>query len=261
MPPIALNRRRFLGCSAAASLALSQGNLAEAAARRCRGQSSAAGRDRRRQSGHGTLASLARTARNADRRCLRPRAQTSAARAGDRRESTRSAAGSLRRSPRESSTDRTSTRSSSPFRATLHEAIYRDAIAAGKHLYAEKPLASDARRLRSLDRRSGARLPKLTVHVGFQRRSNPRFREGVELIRRGELGRLIEARATLDQQQRARQLATAAGWAAAIGRATGWSNRPCTSGTFCNGSRASCRSGPAAGAGAVCSPRLTRLAT
>src|SRR5215469_11688914 len=32
MPPIRLNRRRFLGCSAAASLALSQGNLAEAAA-------------------------------------------------------------------------------------------------------------------------------------------------------------------------------------------------------------------------------------
>ena len=30
MPPIALNRRRFLGCSAAASLALSQGTLAEA---------------------------------------------------------------------------------------------------------------------------------------------------------------------------------------------------------------------------------------
>ena len=32
MPPIQINRRRFLGCSAAASLALSQGNLAEAAA-------------------------------------------------------------------------------------------------------------------------------------------------------------------------------------------------------------------------------------
>src|SRR5262245_60674760 len=32
MPPIRLNRRRFLGCSAAASFAISQGNLAEAAA-------------------------------------------------------------------------------------------------------------------------------------------------------------------------------------------------------------------------------------
>src|SRR5262245_51696605 len=32
MPPIQINRRRFLGCSAAASLALSQGNLADAGA-------------------------------------------------------------------------------------------------------------------------------------------------------------------------------------------------------------------------------------
>src|SRR5262245_41675836 len=31
MPPIRVNRRRFLGCSAAAGLALTQGNLAEAA--------------------------------------------------------------------------------------------------------------------------------------------------------------------------------------------------------------------------------------
>src|SRR5947209_3054238 len=31
MPPIALNRRRFLGCSAAAGLALSQGRVGEAA--------------------------------------------------------------------------------------------------------------------------------------------------------------------------------------------------------------------------------------
>ncbi len=32
MPPLAVNRRRFLSCSAVAGLALSQGNLAEAAA-------------------------------------------------------------------------------------------------------------------------------------------------------------------------------------------------------------------------------------
>ena len=31
MPPIALNRRRFLGCSAAAGLALSQGRVGEGA--------------------------------------------------------------------------------------------------------------------------------------------------------------------------------------------------------------------------------------
>ena len=41
-----------------------------------------------------------------------------------------------------------------------------------------------------------AQAPNLAVHLGFQRRSNPRFREGVERIRRGELGPLIEARAS-----------------------------------------------------------------
>src|SRR5262249_13625139 len=37
--------------------------------------------------------------------------------------------------------------------------------------------------------------PRLAIHLGFQRRSHPKFCEGVERIRRGELGPLIEARA------------------------------------------------------------------
>jgi predicted dehydrogenase len=41
-----------------------------------------------------------------------------------------------------------------------------------------------------------ARRPDQTVHVGFQRRSNPRYRDAVELVRRGELGSLIEMRAS-----------------------------------------------------------------
>jgi predicted dehydrogenase len=76
-----------------------------------------------------------------------------------------------------------------------HEAVYRDAITASKHLYAEKPLALT---LAGCDRLIAAadKAPNLAVHVGFQRRSNPRFQDGVELIGRGELGALIEARAT-----------------------------------------------------------------
>ncbi len=77
----------------------------------------------------------------------------------------------------------------------LHEPVYSGAILAGKHLYAEKPLGLT---LAGCDRliAEADKAPALVVHVGFQRRSNPRFREGVELIRRGELGPLIEARAT-----------------------------------------------------------------
>jgi predicted dehydrogenase len=77
----------------------------------------------------------------------------------------------------------------------LHESTYLEALAADKHLYAEKPLALS---VEGCDRLIGAsaRMPRLVVHVGFQRRSNPRFQEGVELIRRGELGPLVETRAS-----------------------------------------------------------------
>jgi predicted dehydrogenase len=76
----------------------------------------------------------------------------------------------------------------------LHEPVYRDAILAGKHLYAEKPLAIS---LGACDRliALAANASDAVVHLGFQRRSNPRFRDGVERARRGELGSLVEARA------------------------------------------------------------------
>jgi predicted dehydrogenase len=76
----------------------------------------------------------------------------------------------------------------------MHEAVYRDAIMAGKHLYGEKPLALT---LGGCDRliAAAARAPEVVVHVGYQRRSNPRYRDGVVAIRQGELGPLIEARA------------------------------------------------------------------
>ena len=77
----------------------------------------------------------------------------------------------------------------------LHEAIGVNTLTAGKHLYVEKPLALS---LEGCDRlqTEAVKRPELVVHVGFQRRSNPRFLEGVELIRRGDLGPLVEARAT-----------------------------------------------------------------
>jgi predicted dehydrogenase len=76
-----------------------------------------------------------------------------------------------------------------------HVAVYSDCLTAGKHLYAEKPLGIT---LEGCDRliAASAAAPGLAVHVGFQRRSNPRFCQGIELIRRSELGPLVEARAT-----------------------------------------------------------------
>jgi myo-inositol 2-dehydrogenase / D-chiro-inositol 1-dehydrogenase len=77
----------------------------------------------------------------------------------------------------------------------LHAGVYANAVKAGKHLYAEKPLALTLRECDALIAES-FRAPQTVVHVGFQRRLNPRYRDGVELLRRGDLGRLIEARAS-----------------------------------------------------------------
>ncbi len=166
---------------------------------RCRGHrrgsgSRTAGRDRDRQSGHDAVAEPARTAgRLRSSRSATPSRSTGCA---DRGSSRRPVASGRRRSMTIVGcwTGPTSTRSSSHCPATSTSRVYRDAIAAGKHLYAEKPLAPS---LAGCDRliALAVQAPRLVVHLGFQRRSNPRFREGVERIQRGELGRLVEARA------------------------------------------------------------------
>ena len=69
----------------------------------------------------------------------------------------------------------------------LHASTYRDALRAGKHLYGEKPLAPTLAEC-DLVAAEAARSPGRVVHVGYQRRSNPRYRDGVSLIRRGDLG-------------------------------------------------------------------------
>src|SRR5436305_1586577 len=57
------------------------------------------------------------------------------------------------------------------------------------------PIAVNRRRFLGCSAAAAA-APGQAVHVGFQRRSNPRFLEGVSLIQKGELGPLLEARAT-----------------------------------------------------------------
>ena len=224
--PITLNRRRFLGCSAAASLALSQGNLAEAAASDAEAKPVRLGligvgnrgtallrallelpgtpivavcdlEPKHRQRGQGIVEKA---------RGLKPEAYDDPRRVLER-------------------PDVDAVIVALP--CDLHENLYSDAIAAGKHLYAEKPLALT---LDGCDRliAEADRTPKLAVHLGFQRRSNPRFHDGVELIRRGELGPLIEARATLDQQQRPDERPRRmAGPPRSLGRLDGRTGGPC----------------------------------
>jgi myo-inositol 2-dehydrogenase / D-chiro-inositol 1-dehydrogenase len=194
MPPIQLNRRRFLGCSAAASLALSQGNLAEAAAIDGESQPVRLGLIGIGNRGTALLRSVLElpgtevVAVCDPERKHRQRGEGIVEKARARRPDSFS-------DPRKvlDRNDVDAVLVALPCDA--HDQVYADALAAGKHLFAEKPLAIT---LDGCDRLIAAAASSSSpiVHVGFQRRSNPRFRQGIELIARGELGPLVEARAS-----------------------------------------------------------------
>jgi predicted dehydrogenase len=186
MTPIRLNRRRFLGASAAAGLALSQGV--------------AAGEGRPVRVG---LVGLGSRGTTLLRTLLELPAIEVAAVADAEPKAARRASGICQRAGRDQPAlleDSRELLAREDLEAVLialpcdlHTAAYLDAIRAGKHLYAEKPLASTLAECDAVISEA-ARYPDRVVHVGFQRRSNPRFREAIELIRRGELGRLVGMR-------------------------------------------------------------------
>lgn len=190
MPPIQVNRRRFLGCSAAASLALAQGGLAEASAA-APVRVGVIGIGNRGTALLRTLLELTGVSVvavcDADSR-HRARGQGIVEKAGGHRPE-------AYEDPRRLIDRKDVEALAIAVPCDLHERLYGEAIAAGKHLYAEKPLAlspAECDHLAAL----AARAPHLAVHVGYQRRSNPRYREAVDRIRGGELGELVEARAS-----------------------------------------------------------------
>jgi myo-inositol 2-dehydrogenase / D-chiro-inositol 1-dehydrogenase len=192
MPPITLNRRRFLGCSAAAGLALSQSRLAEGAVE---------GVSVPVRIG---LIGLGNRGTNLLRTLLElPTAQVVALGDGEGKHLVR-AQGIVERAkgfrPEGHATvESLVTRSDLDavvvaLPCDLHAPVYRASLAAGKHLYAEKPLALTVAECDALVA-AAETAPGLVVQVGFQRRSNPRYREAVALILQGELGTLISGNA------------------------------------------------------------------
>jgi predicted dehydrogenase len=191
-PPI--NRRRFLGCSAAAGIALTQGALAEAAAI-----------DAEAHPVRLALIGIGNRGTALLRSVLElPGAPIVAVCDSDRKHRSRGegivekARGQRPDSyddPREVFDRNDVDAVIIALPCDAHLPVYSHALAAGKHLYAEKPLAIT---LDACDRliAASAAAPALAVHVGFQRRSNPRYRQCIEVIGRGELGPLIEVRAT-----------------------------------------------------------------
>ncbi len=79
-----------------------------------------------------------------------------------------------------------------------HHRIYMDTMAAGKHLYGEKPMCITVQEANEIVAEQ-EKSPSLKVQIGFQRRSNPRYIEGVKLIREDRiLGDLIEGRSSFN---------------------------------------------------------------
>lgn len=74
----------------------------------------------------------------------------------------------------------------------LHAQNYLDVIAAGKDLYAEKPMCLSVAECNAVV--EAANNSAQIVQVGFQRRADPRFIETMDQIYAGELGELVEGR-------------------------------------------------------------------
>ena len=189
MPPIRVNRRHFLGCSAAAGWALSQGRDVEGASASIPVRLGLIGLGNR-----GTV--LLRTALEL------PGAEVVALADPEERHRRRGQgiAEKARGRRPEALIDAESLLARDDLDAVLvavpndlHRPIGLASLAAGRHLYLEKPLGPTLADCDALILEA-ARRPDQVVHVGFQRRSNPRFRDGVELVRSGAIGTPLEAR-------------------------------------------------------------------
>ncbi len=192
MAQVRVNRRRFLSCSAAAGIALAQGELAEAAAGVDRvvrvgligagSRGTALLRTLLEIPGAAIVAVADPVERHRDRALGIVEKAT-----GKRPLGVRDERAVLDRSEVDAVV--------AALPCDLHAQVTLEALGAGKAIYAEKPLGLS---LAECDRMiaAAASRPDLAVHVGFQRRSNPRFQEAIERVHAGTLGGLVEARAS-----------------------------------------------------------------
>lgn len=72
----------------------------------------------------------------------------------------------------------------------FHPEHLEEAVAAGKHIYLEKPVATDVRGCRRVRELAGKVEGKQSVHVGFQIRYSPEYRELTRRIHAGAIGEI-----------------------------------------------------------------------
>jgi len=185
-----LNRRHFLGCSAAAGVALAQGQVAEALGSDQPVRLGLIGLGNRGTTllrGFLPIPGVNVVAVCDPEQKHQNRAQGIAEKAsGHRPEALATAEELLAR------TDVDAVAVAVP--CDLHASLYQATLRAGKHLYAEKPLGLSVAECDEIGQ-VHAEHPDQVLHVGFQRRCHPRFQEAVSRAQGGDIGRLLECRA------------------------------------------------------------------
>jgi predicted dehydrogenase len=78
----------------------------------------------------------------------------------------------------------------------LHRQIVVDALAAGKHVYCEAPLAHTIEDARAIAKAATAAQPKLIFHTGLQQRTNPQHKHVLGFVRTGALATIAQTKAT-----------------------------------------------------------------
>jgi predicted dehydrogenase len=77
-----------------------------------------------------------------------------------------------------------------------HRQIVLDALAAGKHVYCEVPLASSIEDARAIAKAAQAAAPKQVFHAGLQMRTNPQHNHVLQFVRTGALGQVAQTKGT-----------------------------------------------------------------
>jgi len=76
----------------------------------------------------------------------------------------------------------------------LHAPMYLDCFAAGKHFYGEKPMAITVNETKAMVE-AQRKNPDVIGQIGFQRRGTQMYPKGIEMVRSGVLGKLLDCRA------------------------------------------------------------------
>ena len=82
----------------------------------------------------------------------------------------------------------------------LHKQIVLDAIAAGKHVHCEAPLASNIEDARAIAKAGLTAMPKQIFHAGLPSRTNPQHDHVLQFVRTGALGNVAATKATWNKK-------------------------------------------------------------